>query len=959
MSYVQGDGEAVEYVYEDEDGVEYLYEDEEFDDADVVYDDDAENEETELDEAELLWQMIQQQQAQEAAGFEEERELLLMREQNLAEQNNGIEYQEGEEDDGIISQLGEELLDPSTILIGPEVAEGAFGKVFKASYLGADVAVKKIFMDGDIIENEKYLVREVAALSGIRHPNVVTFIGCCVKDGDTYIVTEWIERGDLTHQLIDDQVYISWSKRVRWALDTAAAMAYLHTNDIIHRDLKAANLLLTDNDRIKVCDMGFARRKTTRRARSMSIAGTELYMAPEVITGKQYDSSCDVFCYGVVLYEIITRQPPPERTLKTMFGFDLEEIEETIPAECPDKLKALCLQCLETDETKRPNFRDIVEVLVKLAKRLAEGSRIVREQRLDTELQKRLREEKERIRKEIQEQVSKEKEKMMENTLKQLELEAERNKEEQERIKKQNKLAIEEQAKQIELEMRKKIENEIRMKIQQEERERRMQEMKRKRLKKEQKLKQKQERRAKKRKEEEERRKKAEEEERKKKEAEEVERKKKEAEEAERKKKEAEEAARKKKEAEAERKKKEAEEEERKKKEAEDAERKKKEAEEKERKKKEDAEEAEEEARKKKEIEDEARRKELEDEDEDEVLRTNESEDAANSQPQSDHYDEDEPPEDEDGMMKALELKLKEKEKMEQQRAERLKKFELKQLAEREKKKAKAQSQKELERQKKRRELKQNILQQNVQLYGGLTLNKYTSVSQIDELDRKEEQEERKLIAAAKLCRSNSWSPPTSPRMVAESVIEDKSKTTSSKLESVKGSALASSRRARMRQRISTIRKKRKSRKNTKRVMEDLTNSDDETERQDTKRVEGMRSPVMYRPRKEFLCARASAKIDTAPLVRTKRKSIIGNFRKSGSEETILENTKEDMNKPKEKVNKKKRTSTNEKSKLNHNKESVHTNSATEKDKDKGKNAKQNKNSGAEATAVNGDDWTI
>lgn len=103
---------------------------------------------------------------------------------------------------------------------------------------------------------EKYTTREVAILKEARHPNVVQFLGSCINEGKIYVVTEFVNGGNLSEFLTDQNNDISWRMKLNFAQDCARALVYLHANNIIHRDLKSDNLLVTENKRIKICDFG-------------------------------------------------------------------------------------------------------------------------------------------------------------------------------------------------------------------------------------------------------------------------------------------------------------------------------------------------------------------------------------------------------------------------------------------------------------------------------------------------------------------------------------------------------------------------------------------------------------------------------------------------------------------------------------------------------------------------------
>jgi LIM domain kinase 1 len=165
---------------------------------------------------------------------------------------------------------------------------GAFGTVFKAEWMGTEVAIKE-FLDIKSFESKKYTEREIEILRDCRHPNILQFMGLTIHDGKPHIITEFINGGNLKDgkdilALITQSVIakiqsgtpLLWWSKVSFAVDCARALVYLHHKGIIHRDLKSDNLLLTENKRIKVCDFGFSRiePRTSEEKKRLSFCGT-------------------------------------------------------------------------------------------------------------------------------------------------------------------------------------------------------------------------------------------------------------------------------------------------------------------------------------------------------------------------------------------------------------------------------------------------------------------------------------------------------------------------------------------------------------------------------------------------------------------------------------------------------------------------------------------------------------
>uniref|UniRef100_A0A6B2LE26 non-specific serine/threonine protein kinase n=1 Tax=Arcella intermedia TaxID=1963864 RepID=A0A6B2LE26_9EUKA len=216
--------------------------------------------------------------------------------------------------------------------------------------------------------------REIAVLKSCRHPNVVSFIGVVETHDDReglQIVLEYLSKGDLGHYLLESPEPISWIRKVKIALDVACGMAYLHARNIIFRDLKSENLLLDDNGKTKICDFGFAR-KSNYRAR-MTMCGTDEFMAPEIIMGNEYDGKADVFSYGMLIFEIITRKDVGQvipRSPDNGYAVDEARLRQQLPRDCPPHFIELGFLCIKFYPDKRPDFLKIIAFLKKLLKRL-------------------------------------------------------------------------------------------------------------------------------------------------------------------------------------------------------------------------------------------------------------------------------------------------------------------------------------------------------------------------------------------------------------------------------------------------------------------------------------------------------------------------------------------------------------------------------------------------------------
>ena len=178
------------------------------------------------------------------------------------------------------------------------------------------------------------------------------------------MVTEYISGGNLRQLLNDESRVLSWKTRVKIALDTARGMVYLHNRKVIHRDMKSYNLLVDEHYNTKICDFGISRAMPTAARQKMTMnKGTDTFMAPEVVKGGSYNESADVFSYGLVLWELWTRELVDD--IRDAMADD-SMCSAIAPPDLDESLQALAATCTADDPKRRPDFTKITTMLSKI-----------------------------------------------------------------------------------------------------------------------------------------------------------------------------------------------------------------------------------------------------------------------------------------------------------------------------------------------------------------------------------------------------------------------------------------------------------------------------------------------------------------------------------------------------------------------------------------------------------------
>eukprot|EP00026_Physarum_polycephalum_P002688 Phypoly_transcript_02696.p1 GENE.Phypoly_transcript_02696~~Phypoly_transcript_02696.p1 ORF type:complete len:374 (+),score=48.74 Phypoly_transcript_02696:506-1627(+) len=203
-------------------------------------------------------------------------------------------------------------------------------------------------------------------MSKLSHPNLIRLMGACTVRGRLQIVTERCT-GDLEGLLNDPTYTGNLYDRLKMARDTAKGMAWLHdVCKIIHGDLKPANLLIDSNNQVKITDFGFSQFKRDHPIETRTTKGTLIWMAPEKMLRQAFTEKIDVFSFGVILWEIITKQKPYQHHSDArIFASAVCHAHERppIPSNISPTLQNLIKSCWDHNPDARGSFREILYAL--------------------------------------------------------------------------------------------------------------------------------------------------------------------------------------------------------------------------------------------------------------------------------------------------------------------------------------------------------------------------------------------------------------------------------------------------------------------------------------------------------------------------------------------------------------------------------------------------------------------
>ncbi|XP_034211327.1 putative wall-associated receptor kinase-like 16 [Prunus dulcis] len=263
------------------------------------------------------------------------------------------------------------------------LGEGGYGTVYKGILPdNSVVAIKKSKVNGAPAQSDVF-INEVIVLSQIKHRNVVRLLGCCLETPAPLLVYEFIVEGTLSehiHKKIDKRSSLSWELRLNIATETAGALAYLHSSalmQIIHRDVKATNILLDEHYTAKVSDFGASRLIPLDQTQLTTLVqGTLGYLDPEYFLTNQLTEKSDVYSFGVVLMELLTSKvalsfarPEEDINLANFFVRFMEEdrLNEVLDddivnernVETLKKVAEVAKRCVRLKGQDRPSMKEV------------------------------------------------------------------------------------------------------------------------------------------------------------------------------------------------------------------------------------------------------------------------------------------------------------------------------------------------------------------------------------------------------------------------------------------------------------------------------------------------------------------------------------------------------------------------------------------------------------------------
>ncbi|EFA85850.1 putative protein serine/threonine kinase [Heterostelium album PN500] len=247
-------------------------------------------------------------------------------------------------------------------VLDEKLGDGAYGSVYKGTHkdLGFTLAIKVI----EIKESEaQSLQNEINILKNCKSSNIVSYFGSLQNEDKIWILMDFCSLGSIRDIIESTEKTLNESQISFVVKNTLKGLIYLHNQNIIHRDIKAANILLTDQSEVKLADFGVSEKLSDFDDQSKEMIGTPLWMAPEVILKKNYDYKADIWSLGITIIEMADGLPPhmdmnPMRAMKMVPIWSPPTFSE--PKKWSPLLNDFLSKCLMKDPEKRLSPKELL-----------------------------------------------------------------------------------------------------------------------------------------------------------------------------------------------------------------------------------------------------------------------------------------------------------------------------------------------------------------------------------------------------------------------------------------------------------------------------------------------------------------------------------------------------------------------------------------------------------------------